>query len=167
VKYIKLFIFTAVISSVFTGCIDRHTYYGCHEPIYLSYEKLRTNYPTVKNAREIQKAGKIYVYGDILLVNEKSKGIHIIDNSDKQNPKNLYFIEIPGNIDIAVKDGYLYADSFTDLVVMDIRNLDDIKTVKRKNDIFPYDMYQALSQEDMQKDRCYPDQKYGVVIGYR
>jgi len=167
VKYIKLFIFSAIIFTFFSGCIDRHTYHGCHEPVYISYEKLRSDYPAVKDPKEIEKAGKIYVYRDLLLVNEKSKGVHIIDNRDKQNPKNLHFIEIPGNIDIAVKDGYLYADSFTDLVVMDIRNVDEIKTVKRKNEIFPYDMYQALSEEDMKKDRCYPDKKYGVVIGYR
>ena len=150
----------------FSGCIDRHTYKGCHEPIYISYDKLRSNYPVVKEPREIAKAGKIYVYGNTLLVNEKNKGIHIIDNSNKQSPRNLHFIEIPGNIDIAVKDDILYADSFTDLVIIDIHDLNNIKTLSRKNDMFPYDMYQALLDEDKQKDRCHPEKDRGVVIGY-
>jgi hypothetical protein len=150
----------------FSGCIDRHPYKGCHEPIYLSYDKLRSNYPAIKEPREIAKAGKIYVYGDTLLVNEKNKGIHVIDNSNKQAPRNLHFIELPGNIDIAVKDGILYADSFTDLVIIDIHDLNDIKTVRRKNDMFPYDIYQTLSDEDKKKERCYPEKDRGVVIGY-
>ncbi len=36
-----------------------------------------------------------------------------------------------GNIDMAVKDGYLYADSFMDMVIFDIRNLDNIVVENR------------------------------------
>ena len=163
----KLFIPISIFVLLFTGCIDRHPYHGCHEPIYLSYEKLRKDYPEIKQARDIEKAGKIYVYGNILLINEKNKGVHVIDNRIKENPVNKYFIEIPGNIDLAVKDGYLYADSFTDLVVLDIKDIDNIKVVHRKEDIFPYDPMQALSDEDKKKDRCTPNNSRGVVIGYR
>lgn len=166
-KKIKLFIFILLFASFFSGCIDRHDYKGCHDPIYLSYEKLRSDYPAVKEPREIEKAGKIYVYGDILLINEKSKGIHVVDNRVKESPVRKKFIEIPGNIDLAVKDGYLYVDSFTDLVVLDIRDIDNIRKVSTKNDLFPYDYLHTLSEEDLDKDRCYPNDSRGVVVGYK
>jgi len=165
----KLFIFSLLFASLFVGCIDRYDYKGCHKPIYLSYEKLRNDYPEVLPPREIDKAGKIYVYGDTLLVNEKNKGIHIIDNSNKEKPIRKHFIKILGNIDMAIKDGYLYVDSYIDLVVLDIRDIDNIVEIKeaRKEGIFPYDHDLGISKEDMDKNRCGYDENRGIVIGYK
>ena len=50
------------------------------------------------------------------------KGIHILDNTTPANPKNVAFIDIPGNMDLAVKGDILYADLYTDLVTLDISN---------------------------------------------
>ncbi len=165
----KLLVYSLIFASLFSGCVDRYDYDGCHKPTYLSYEKLRTDYPAIKAPREIQKAGKIYVYGDILLINEKNLGIHIVDNSNKSQPKNLHFIEIPGNIDLAVKEGYLYVDSFIDLIVLNINDITNVTKVHRKESVFPYNVEQALSQEDLDKNRCYHSEKdeiNGVIIGY-
>ena len=82
--------------------------------------------------------GKIYFYQDYILVNEKYEGIHIIDNSDPSNPQSTNFICIPGNIDIAVKDDILYADSYTDLIAIDISDIGNIQIVKRFEDVFPW-----------------------------
>lgn len=169
-RKIKLFVFTTFLAALVSGCVDRYDYKGCHKPVYLSYEDLRANYPALKEPREIEKAGKIYVYGDTLLVNEKNRGIHVIDNRVKESPIRKRFIEIPGNIDLAMKDGYLYVDSFVDLAVIDLRNINNITVLKsaRKNDVFPYDHYQALSEEDLEKERCYGyDEDRGVIIGYK
>lgn len=166
-KKINLFVYSLACATLFTGCIEKYPYDDCHEPIYLSYEKLRAYYPAVKEPREIGKAGKIYVYGDTLLINEKNKGIHVVDNRVKETPVKKYFIEILGNIDMAVKDDYLYVDSFTDLIVLSIKDIDNISVVHRKEKVFPYDYEQALSSKDMDKDRCYGyDEDRGVIIGY-
>lgn len=162
----KLFVYLSLSVLVLGGCTDKKSYKGCHDPIYISYESLRSDYPAVSAPREITEAAKIYVYGDILLVNEKNIGIHVIDNRVRTSPQAKYFIDIPGNIDMAVKEGYLYVDSFMDLVILDIRDIDNIQTVRRKNEIFPYDDTQALSEEDLAKDRCYPDSDLGVIVGY-
>jgi hypothetical protein len=167
---IKMLIGVTIILSFFSGCIERYDYDdGCERPIYLSYEKLRSNYPSIEKPREIKKAGKIYVYGDTLLINEKGKGIHVVDNRVKETPIRKKFIDIPGNIDLAVKDGYLYVDSFIDLVILDIRDIDDIKIVNRKEEVFPYDAFQVLTQKELNENRCYRsyDKDRGVVVGYK
>jgi hypothetical protein len=161
-----------VLALVFMGCTDKYgddSYEG-NDCSYksMTYKELRADYPKVKKPREIKVAGKIYNYkdGDIILVNEENLGIHVIDNSDKMHPKSLSFIDLPGNIDIAVKDGYLYADSFTDLVVIDIRDINNIKVVKRKEGAFAYDKYQALENRTLPYDCRHYYENYGKHIDF-
>ncbi len=156
---------------VFAGC-DYVYDSPCKKVKYISAKALRANYPKVSAPREIEKAAKIYNYkdGDILLINERNKGIHIIDNRVRETPVNVGFIEIPGNIDMAVNSGYLYVDSFTDLIVLDIRDIHNVKTVYRKEDIFPYDPMQAV--RDLQKEDgvCYEyddSKRDAFVIGFK
>jgi hypothetical protein len=137
---------------------------SCKEPIYLSYAALRQK-PDITKGREITQAGKIYLWKDILFVNEPNKGIHVIDKSDPAHPKNRYFIDLPGNIDIAIKDGYLYADSFIDLVVLDIKDIDHITPVHREEGVFAYDPYQALDPNLYYCGNLSP--KKGVIVGYK
>lgn len=139
---------------------------SCKKPIYMDYKTLREK-PAILPAQEIEKAGKIYIWGDTLFVNEPNKGIHVIDNSDPAHPKNRHFIDLPGNIDIAVKDGYLYADSFIDLVVLDVNDIDHISRVHRQEEVFAYDPFQVLRADQERFDYCYPDSEKGVVIGFR
>lgn len=156
-----------MIIIMISGCEEKYAYEGCKEAKVISYQELRENYPKIKEGQEIEKAAKIYNYknGDILLINELNKGIHVVDNRVKTKvTKGDYFIELPGNVDIAVKDGYLYADSFTDLVVIDIRDMRDMKVVSRKEGIFAEDLYQAVRGEDL-NDMCYHDG--GFIVGYK
>lgn len=152
-----------------SGCYSYNEveYDGCYEPITLSRDDIREDYPAISEPREIDNAGKIYVYGDTLLVLEKGQGLHIVNNTDKSNPINTGFIKILGNTDLAVKDAHLYVDSFTDLVVMDINNIDNISTVFRKQDIFPYAPHDSLSDADKAKVHCpAPSDQDQLVIGY-
>ncbi|QJW92085.1 hypothetical protein HNV11_23265 [Spirosoma taeanense] len=75
--------------------------------------------------------GKLYIKDQYLFIVEVKKGIHIFDNSDPANPRAISFLSIPGNVDIAVRDNFLYADSFIDLVALDISNPAAIKEVSR------------------------------------
>jgi hypothetical protein len=87
--------------------------------------------------RALQEPGKIYVRGRHLFINEINKGIHIIDNANPAAPRPVSFIEIPGNIDLAVKGNILYADNYIDLVALDISNPQDVKLVNRVENLFP------------------------------
>lgn len=85
----------------------------------------------VVDPQPLEQSGKIYAYGDYIFVNEPYKGVHVIDNRDPAAPAKSGFITIPGNVDISVKDDYLYADSLQDLVVLDISDMDNIRPVAR------------------------------------
>ena len=95
--------------------------YSIFEPIYKSKAEVLAE---IKSSTpvSISSPGKIYMYGNYIFLNEVNKGVHIIDNSNPASPVIKAFINIPGNVDIAVKGSTLYADLFTDLVVLDITN---------------------------------------------
>jgi hypothetical protein len=163
-----------ILTIMISGCEKKYAIKGCPETLTASEKELRENYPKVEVGKKIDKAAKIYNYkdGEILLINEKNKGIHVVNNHIKGKvTKSDTFINIPGNIDMAVKDGYLYADSFMDLLVFDIRDLANIKLVTRKEDAFRKDTYQMQRDYEMDHDNaCYGTQQYDdntFIIGYK
>jgi len=93
----------------------------------------------------IDESGKIYAYQDYIFINDKYKGVHVIDNSNPESPQKISFIKIAGNVDISIKDNYLYADSITDLIVLDISDINNIQIVNRlenvlrENVVFPFE----------------------------
>ena len=90
------------------------------------------------DVQEIRKTGKIYYKDSFIFLNELYKGIHVIDNTDPNNPKNIGFINIPGCIDIAIKNNSLLADNATDLVAIDLSNgLNGLTVTKRVRNVFP------------------------------
>jgi hypothetical protein len=69
--------------------------------------------------------GKIYLYDQTLYASELTRGVRQLDISSPANPTNLGLISIDGNHDTALRgtaDGrrILYADSYADLVVIDV-----------------------------------------------
>ncbi len=133
-----------LISLVFSGCVKdtctqmyTYTYY---KPVYKTTAEVRAN---IKNnaPREIQNAGKIFIRGNYIFLNEVDKGFHIIDNRNPALPVNLSFIDIPGNVDLAVKGNTLYADLYTDLVTLDISNPLNVLVKKYNEGVFPYRAY--------------------------
>jgi len=103
----------------------------------LSFDELRKSVDILP-PKEIKESGKIYNFKNYVFVNDKNKGIHIIDNSNPETPVKISFLKIHGNVDISVKNNFLYADSFIDLVVFDISDINNIKLVNRLKDVFPY-----------------------------
>ena len=120
-RIITLPLFCLIASLFLSSCIkDKLTRtYTIYTPVYKTRAEVTANMKT-NGARSISHAGKFFLYGRYLLVNEIDKGIHIIDNVNPSSPKNIGFIDIPGNVDLAVKNDILYADFYRDLVTIDI-----------------------------------------------
>lgn len=99
---------------------------SCEESIKLdithaTHAQLRQRDVVIKDAQPIEQTGKIYVKDNFLYVNEQGKGIHIIDNSNPAAPKKVKYLAIPGNLDVAMKGDYLYADSYMDLLAINMK----------------------------------------------
>ncbi|MCL1973582.1 MAG: hypothetical protein FWG54_02035 [Bacteroidetes bacterium] len=154
---------TSALFLIFGGCdqVESTITYKANDPVYMSFIEFRGT----KGATAPQKMvnpGKICLYGDYLFINEVSKGIHVIDNSNPAAPAMVAFVELLGNIDITVSDGILYADSFIDLVLFDVTNPAQPIECGRVEDVFP-NVLPATGNE-------YPireiDWKKGVVIDW-
>ena len=106
-------------------------------PVYLSWAELRTSVVKTQK-RDLVNPGKLYFKDGYIFINEMMNGIHIVNNTDPLNPEIVSFIEIPGNVDMAIKNNILYADSYVDLVALDISDLNNPQEVARIEDVFPY-----------------------------
>jgi hypothetical protein len=134
-------------SCVKDQCIRTYTMYM---PVYRTVDEVRAQIGT-EGPREVEHPGKIYVRGPYIFLNELDKGIHIIDNSNPRSPKRVAFLDIPGCVDMAVKGNTLYADAFTDLVVMDISDPTHSQLKKILNGVFPYRYYTMGIMSDESK----------------
>jgi len=110
-------------------------YFVKQEAVWVAESNFRTDFKA-EEARALKNPGKIYAYGNYIFINERYEGIHIINNSDNGNPQKISFIPITGNVDMAVKEGILYADNVTDLLAIDISNPIAPKLLNRTEKIF-------------------------------
>lgn len=100
--------------------VQQNTIY--YRPIYKTRSQLEQSI-AVTEAQNLVNPGKIYLYGNYILVNEKYKGIHIIDNINPKNPNKIAFLGIAGNLDMAIRQNILYVDNAVDLVSIDFNEL--------------------------------------------
>lgn len=134
------------------------------KPVYLSYNDLRSGI-SVGDPVPLTDIQRVYVYQSTVFLNNKNRGLHVIDNSDPSNPTNVAFITIPGNTEISIRDNALYADSYIDLVTLKIDDPASIVEQDREINIFPYNAYQNVP------DGIYfgydgIDETKGVVVSY-
>jgi hypothetical protein len=113
------------------GCV-KDSCSNTYRIFYPVYKKLSDVRAEMKSAapRSINDQGKIFTFGNYIFMNEINKGIHIIDNSTPSSPRNISFINIPGNVDLAVKGSHLFADSYSDIVVFNIADPKNVQPVK-------------------------------------
>jgi hypothetical protein len=141
-----------------TGCEDKVEItqkYTVMEPVYLTPADLRASFE-VTEPIEVSNTGKIYLYQNYILLNEPGKGIHVIDNTNKELPKIISFINIPGNYEMAVRGDRLFADSYLDLLVIDISDPVNVTLTKRVENIFL-----SLAQQNQ-----YYDPINGIIVDY-
>ena len=135
--------FLLLASSLFlTSCVQ----FGGGEPItYTKYTPImmvRSSLEksiTMKPAKPIEKAAKIYYKDSYIYISERFKGVHIIDNSNPSNPIKKAFIDIPGCIDMAIKKNVLYVDNAVDLVAIDLTEAEGgtLQVLKRIENVMP------------------------------
>ncbi len=160
-----LFIAFFMLAAIFSACRDTTkelVSYKANVPVYMSFSDFRTSFAKTSPA-EITNPGKMYFKDDYLFVNEYEKGIHVIDNSDPSKPKKVAFYKILGNVDMAIRGNILFADSYIDLVSIDITDVENPVEKSRLQNVFPEikpvgDVYYPYSSVDKSK---------GVIVDWQ
>jgi hypothetical protein len=88
--------------------------------------------------RSVGIPAKIYYLAPYLLISERYKGVHVINNADPSRPTPVGFVRVPGCVDMAVNNGLLSVDNAVDLVVIDIlSNPGQAIEKSRSRSVFP------------------------------
>lgn len=152
-SYLSTILLLSITSALFItpGCLKDHcthtSKYTVYTPVYQPLNKIRSAIKA-EAPRELRQTGKIYFHNGYLFLNEVNKGIHIIDDRNPSSPKNMAFINIPGNLDLAARGNILYADSYTDMVAIDISDPSNVKVTKRIKNVFTPRSYNYGFRDD-------------------
>jgi hypothetical protein len=148
-----------------SGCMkDKITRtYKISTPIY---EVLSTFREKIKSqpAVPVESTGKLTVMGKYIFLSEPYKGIHVIDNSNPSSPKNISFINIPGNEDMAIRGNALYADAYGDLVTFDISDPLNVQAKNFAVNVFPD--HSIYSYSSMTPGMVINPDSINVIIGW-
>jgi hypothetical protein len=127
-----------------SGCIKDtllSTYtYTLATPVYKTSEEVRQSIGN-QAPQAVRAPGKMYIYNHYIFLNEGGRGIHIINNANPSSPVNEAFIDIPGCQDMAVLGNTLYADCYTDMMVIDISNPKSVTLKHTLSNLFPERQY--------------------------
>ncbi|MGF1557508.1 MAG: LVIVD repeat-containing protein [Flavobacteriaceae bacterium] len=130
-----LLVLLFVASLAFLSCEDKddseYVSYLVATPIKADLLTFKTEAVDVTEPVPMVESGKIYAYKNYVFVNDVGRGFHVLDNTDPSNPKSISFIQLEGNFDISIKDDRLFADSYGDLVILDISDINNIGDAKR------------------------------------
>ena len=153
-----------VMIAALTACNDRTTQlitYEANVPVYMAFDDFRSSF--LKSAPiDISHPGKMYFKDGYLFVNEYGKGIHIIDNSNPANPVKVAFYEIMGNVDMAIRGNILFADSFIDLLAIDITDINNPVEVDRIQNVFP----EIVPEGEFWYPYAMVDKSKGVIVDW-
>jgi hypothetical protein len=128
---------------------------------FISSEELRASVAKEENV-DLKNPGKIYFKDNYIFIIEELKGIHIFDNTDPANPVKKTFIKVPGAMDMVISGNFLYADSFVDLVILDVHDVNNVTEVGRVKELLPY----TLPKTGNTLPNASIDKTKGVVVGW-
>ncbi|MGE5348880.1 MAG: LVIVD repeat-containing protein [Actinomycetota bacterium] len=163
-KLIKSAALLILMMAALSACGDRTTElitYEANVPVYMPFDEFRASF-LKSSPIDISHPGKMYFKDGYLFVNEYGKGIHIIDNSNPANPVKVAFYEIMGNVDMAIKGNILFADSYIDLLAIDITDINNPVEIDRIENVFP----EIVPEGDLWYPYAMVDKSKGVIVDW-
>lgn len=129
--------------ALLVSCVDNYdrselAFISEYKPVLMDRESLERSIKWQPPA-EIKSPAKIYYKDNYILISERYKGVHIVDNADPKNPVIKGYISVPGCVDMSVKESTLYVDNAVDLVAIDLSKISigQIEVKKRIKETFP------------------------------
>ena len=113
-------------------------------------------------------AGNIYAFKNAIFQVDVGRGIHVIDNSVPSDAHRVGFITINGCQQISIQGSYLYTNSYSDLVTIDISDPENMKIVSRLPNTFPelaYN-YPLIEPKESGYYECNAYRTDSVVVGW-
>jgi len=110
--------------------------YTAYNPVFMKRADLESSI-TLNAPRTLGTPAKIYSKDNYLFVSEAGLGVHVIDNTDPKNPKNIAFLKVLGCFDMAIKGSTLFVDNATDLVALDLTDPQKLVITQRIVNAFP------------------------------
>jgi len=133
-KNTLLLLFSGFLLLAFYSCGKKDMETLGLRPIFISYNDF--SHIESQAPREFEDLGKIIALGDFLFINERRKGIHVIDNRNPSNPVKTHFWNIPGNRELIIIGDILYADNGKHLLLINVSDFDHITLVDYLSDIY-------------------------------
>lgn len=163
--------FVTLLLGMMTGCHSSDDEALISETT--GYRPIYSNDPTLKQivggpARVTVNAGKMFTVGNLLFQVEIDSGIHVIDYSNRTSPRKLGFIRSFLCKELAVKNGRIYTNNFSDLVVIDYTNINAVQETGRVAGVFP-DLALQSPPQSTNGARVYfecPDPSKGNIAGW-
>ena len=145
-------------------CVQRVSYTKA-VGIYADLDPLRSD-DLNGEPRLLRNPGKIYVSDQLILIGEEGEGIHVVDNSDPTSPSFINFLEIPGNREMFVMGNLLYADSYFDMLLVDISDPGNTRLTERLEEAFPPRLRDELNRPliDFHLENVYEELACDVYI---
>lgn len=124
------------------NCPNGSRYYNSYSVQTISLEELKAQI-SVEDPKPYQSTGKFYFYNDLMFVNDPNVGIHVLDVANAANISKVKYINLPGNIEVSIRNNMMYADIYGAMLSLDISNLmDNELRIKGENiGIFEYNAY--------------------------
>ncbi len=170
-KYLSFIFLMILISSCWK--INIHPDYGPvpkvwgNKPVFAAVDAAKKIlYDPVKHS--LINAGNIYVFKNTIFQVDVGRGIHVIDNSVPSDAHRIGFITINGCEQVSIRGSYLYTNSYTDLVTIDISDPVNMKIVNTIPNAFP-DMwisYPMFEPEESGYYECNAFRTDSVVVGW-
>ncbi|HEX6849009.1 MAG TPA: hypothetical protein VF144_18625 [Chitinophagaceae bacterium] len=163
---------TLSILILFSACGSRGYMPATTEGFAPIYSQDASTLKTIKAgpARTTVNAGKMYTVGNLLFQVEQDSGIHVINYANPSSPQKRGFIRSMMCKELAVKNGLIYTNNLSDLVVIDINDLSGVREVGRTPDVFPNLSLQYPPKDGNPFQPIYfecPDPKKGYVVGWK
>jgi hypothetical protein len=156
-----LFLFPVALLLTLLACkktpLDGYSGAG-KKPVYVPLSELTD----IKNLplQPIEATGTIFLMDTLFFMLEQGKGIHVFNLKDSANTVNLTFWKIPAIRDFIISGNRLYADSWRDLVTIDISDLYQIREIGRAKEVFDPSLFPPLFNGPFE---CVDESKGAVV----
>lgn len=164
----RVLFLTTIVAILFTGFAGS----GCEKPEIEAYSGMgkKPVYLPVSELSDINnispqptgQTGTIFLQDTLFFMLEQKKGIHVFNVKDSLHVFVLTFFQIPAVTDFTIAGNRLYADSWKDLVTIDISDIYHIREIDRQLNVFSPLLYPPLYSGIFE---CVDESK-GAVVGW-